>query len=134
MFWPILTEGFRLKTPALALHSLAALSSISQNVGHFISETYRILKTGGELIIITDNAGYLTFHLACSRQIGQVHRPGGYRGLISIDQHYALFTDAHLLNHLISVGFRPVCVRYVNVVEIGRLNHLPPLQRCQKIF
>ena len=104
------------------------------NVGAFLHEARSALRPGGQLITLTDNAGYLTFHFAGTRPVGQAHRPTGYHGAREDDRHYALFTDAHLENHLLAAGFRRVQVHYVDAVSTGHLPTLPPLQRIQSVL
>lgn len=71
------------------------------NAHSALKEQLRVLKMGGAMELITDNAGYWRFHILGihtkprikSKWI-QLYR--GRRG----DKHYALFTAAHMENHL----------------------------------
>jgi SAM-dependent methyltransferase len=63
------------------------------NPKHFLTESYRILKKGGILILITDNANYFGFTLSNGH-----HK--GYDGYGTKDMHFALYTPGHLETHL----------------------------------
>jgi SAM-dependent methyltransferase len=104
------------------------------NVNVLLAEAYRILKPGGQLVLITDNAAYPIWHLTAKSDLGQVHRPGGYKGNSPEDRHYSLFTDAHLHNHLELVGFVKRDVAYVDAEQAGLPGPPPPLQRLQRML
>jgi len=75
--------------------------------GYLIEESYRVLKKGGKLIIITDNALYWVW------SVGKTHH-GGYRwGEKTKDRHYSLFTIEHLVNHLSAVGFHIDNIKFI---------------------
>jgi ubiquinone/menaquinone biosynthesis C-methylase UbiE len=105
-----------------------------RDVGVLLQDAARVIRPGGQIVVITDNAAYPTFHLGIQRPVGQVHRPGGYVGRSEADQHYSLFTDAHLMNHLAHAGFEQVVVAYADAVEVGYLEKRPLLQRAQRIL
>ena len=71
-----------------------------------LKEIRRVLKSGGKLILITDNAGFFG-------PFGKTHY-GGYEKLSphDDDKHYALFTTHHLENWLFKAGFKNTNVRY----------------------
>ena len=83
-----------------------------KNPNELLKEIYRVLKKGGQLILITDNAGFILYH----HNLHGVHH-GNYTGLFDShnpnDRHYALYTEEHLKNHLGSVGFKKSRVKYV---------------------
>lgn len=86
-----------------------------RNIGFFLNECKRVLKSRGKLIIHTDNASYYGFHLR-KTGIGKTHY-GGYEkegrvggGSGKEDKHYALFTTWHLLNHFQSIGMKRIKV------------------------
>lgn len=123
-----LNEQLPIRTGSVATVFSRCFFEHVRNPGFLLREIARVLKPRGLVVIITDNAGYVSFHLEA--KVGTpVHRPGGYRGVVDADQHYALYTDAHLLNHLDAAGFTDAAVHYVDAVEIGRLSVRPPLQR-----
>lgn len=63
------------------------------------TESYRVLKNGGTLEVITDHASYWKWSLP-----NKAHS-GGYHGRGEKDIHYALFTKEHLKNMAESAGF-----------------------------
>lgn len=74
-----------------------------RNPGFVLKEVYRVLKLGGRLDIITDNAGYFFYHA------GQGHTHyGGYEKNNPGDYHFSLFTSNHIKNHLNRAGFNDV--------------------------
>ncbi len=77
------------------------------NPGNVISEMYRVLKKGGKLIIITDNANYWGYSLRNS-----LHR-GGYEKNNLEDKHYVLFTDWHLKNFSKKNNFKKIEIKYL---------------------
>ncbi|MEM2955026.1 MAG: class I SAM-dependent methyltransferase, partial [Candidatus Nanoarchaeia archaeon] len=66
-----------------------------KNPGFALEEMKRVLKKGGELVLITDNAGYLFHHIDLSRfsntkachQENTEYRRRGH----PLDKHYSLF-------------------------------------------
>ena len=73
------------------------------NVSNFFKEAARVLKRGGRIVVITDNASYWGY------AVGRTHL-GGYETMHGDkeDRHYSLFTEWHLKNHLRSVGLQTV--------------------------
>ena len=79
-----------------------------RNPMHFLSECYRVLKRGGKIIIITDNANYWVW--AVNRtHLGEYEE----RSQKNEDRHYALFTPHHLRNHLEIAGFKEIRTGYL---------------------
>ncbi len=74
-----------------------------RNPFSFIGEIHRILKSGGKVQLITDNAGYWRFHLNKSSFLKSGVHVGGYLGR-ELDKHYALFTIEHLRNLFADAG------------------------------
>jgi len=85
-----------------------------KNPYNALKEMVRVLKPGGKLMIITDNAGWWAFHTPFST----VHY-GGYEKnrAKKYDKHYSLFTAWHIRNHLVSLNLNNIEVRYVLVKE-----------------
>jgi len=82
-----------------------------RNASAGLSEMVRVLKPDGKLILITDNAAYIPFHL--SRRFGSgFHSWNGYRGVSPIDRHFALYTPEHLKNHLLDHKLQIVTIKY----------------------
>ena len=75
-----------------------------ENPNLFLLECRRVLKKGGKLRIITDNAGWVFFHHNPS---GWVHGDYSYDGKFrKEDMHFALYTKEHLRNHFAKAGLK----------------------------
>jgi len=84
-----------------------------KNVGFFLSDVKRVLKNGGKVIVITDNAHFLGYHIKGTMHTGGYERHGRIGGGSgSFDRHYALFTPNHLRNYLETSGFKNIEIRY----------------------
>jgi tRNA G46 methylase TrmB len=87
-----------------------------------LKESYRVLKKGGKLIIITDNASFFGI-------FGKVHHVGHEKIRenegITQDRHYALFTPNHLENWLRYVGLRKIKVGYYICERRILKKHIP---------
>jgi len=77
-------------------------------------EQKRVCKTGGQIEIITDNAGYWAYHI-----LGQHNKPVIFNGKsrlckdsIWANQHYALYTREHLKNLFSLAGIVPLRVEF----------------------
>lgn len=83
------------------------------NPGIIMKEIHRILKPGGRVRIIADNASYWVFAHKDS-----LHRYGRLK--LIADENYktfALFTDVHLKNLLESFNFKVVALNYIHKQE-----------------
>ncbi len=68
-----------------------------------LKEMKRVLKYGKKIILITDNAGYWSFHAWYSK----FHYETSFKGLKGKeDKHFALYTTAHLRNLFERAGFK----------------------------
>jgi len=77
--------------------------------GFALREMARVLKKGGKLILITDNANYWVWGVGKTHLGGYEKNPEGGEE----DRHYALFTEWHLRNHLEKVGLKVVKIEYL---------------------
>lgn len=85
---------------------------------YHLQEVYRVLKFGGQLVLITDNASCVRYYLLRTHTGGYM----GHRHLISrtADKHYGIFTKEHLKNHLLDVGFKVLIIEYVETDYVTR--------------
>ena len=83
-----------------------------KNPNLFLKRVYKVLKKGGKLILITDNAGCWVFHFPIKFSYSLQHYENSIREG-TLDRHYALFTPLHLRNHLLSVGFKIIKIDYM---------------------
>jgi len=89
-----------------------------KNPSIHLNEAVRVLKPGGKIIIITDNAAYIPFHLPTKFGSG-CHSLVGYKGASTLDKHYALYTIEHIKNHLLDQNLRINAIRYVYSSDVG---------------
>lgn len=83
------------------------------NPMHALNEMKRVLKKGGKLYLLTDNAGFFLFHLPIRKNNFLQHNSNKPR-FGEKDRHYFLFTPLHLRNllencgdfHKINTGYR----------------------------
>jgi ubiquinone/menaquinone biosynthesis C-methylase UbiE len=68
-----------------------------KNIGFFIDECYRVLKNGGRIDVITDNAGYIIFHIKTDHNdyINIKNYTENYSRNVN-DHHRNLFVPSHL--------------------------------------
>jgi SAM-dependent methyltransferase len=88
-----------------------------KNPNMAISEMARVLKRGGKLTVITDNASFWVWAL------GNTIHTGIYEKKSSAgeeDRHYALFTETHLRNHFRNSGLEVEKVEYTQEAVISR--------------
>jgi len=89
-----------------------------RNPSLVLSEMVRMLKPGGRLVLITDNAAYIPFHLHSKFGSG-FHSWNGYHGVSPIDKHFSLYTPEHLKNHLLDQKLRIVTIKYVYSPDVA---------------
>jgi len=82
-----------------------------RNPNFHLCEVHRVLKKGGSLVLITDNAACIRYYLLGTHTGGYM----GHRHLLTRtgDKHYAVFTEEHIRNHLLSAGFKIVKIKYI---------------------
>jgi len=83
-----------------------------------LGEMVRVLKPGGRLVSITDNAAYIPFHLHPKFGSGS-HSWNGYRGVSPIDKHFSLYTPEHLKNHLLDQKLQIVTIKYAYSSDVA---------------
>ena len=86
-----------------------------KNPSNALKEMKRVLKHGGKLVVITDNAGFWGFHVA-----GATTHYGGYEKnnknfFGKMDRHFGLFTPWHLTNYFEDIGLKKVSYEYLLV-------------------
>jgi len=88
-----------------------------KNPGFVLEEMKRVLKKGGKIIVITDNAGYLFHHIdlssfssskACHQEKTKYKREKH-----PLDRHYSLFTTLHLNQHFKALGLKKIRAEYL---------------------
>lgn len=80
-----------------------------RNPGRVLSEMVRVLKIGGRLTIITDNASFWAFHLGAKTHYGGYEARQGD----TEDRHYSLYTSWHLYNHFRALGLKDIELGYL---------------------
>jgi SAM-dependent methyltransferase len=82
------------------VYSKCVFEHVTNHQG-FLEEQVRVLKKGGIIKLITDNAGFWRFHILGSHVKPKIKSKWlcEYKGLRDVDRHYALFTPEHLKNH-----------------------------------
>jgi len=89
-----------------------------RNPGFFLDECFRVLKVGGTLELITDNASCIRFYIFGTHT-------GRYEKIHIGDHHLSIFTKNHLRNHLESAGFLVKELRYEKTDTLGRFFDSP---------
>lgn len=87
------------------------------NQGHFLSECYRTLRTGGILRIRTDYCGFLGFSLFNDHGIAQAPGQGEH------DNHYQLYSKGNIANLLKRYNLKADKIELSNKTTNSR--HLP---------
>ncbi len=89
-----------------------------KNPNFHLMEIRRVLKPGGRLTLITDNAACIRYYLLRTHTGGYM----GHRNLLtrSSDKHYAIYTKEHLKNHVVSAGFEVVSIHFVETDYVTR--------------
>jgi len=88
-----------------------------KNPNFFLQEVKRVLKKGGRVTIITDNASYLRFHISrnLSFPLKMGWRHGGeYPSTNPLDKHYALYQPEHIRNHFEACGLKIVELKLIS--------------------
>ena len=75
-------------------------------IGHFVEECYRVLKKGGQVITITDNANYIEYIFNKTHHLR-------YKGYGGEDIHYGLYTSEHLISHFKRLNFKILKADYI---------------------
>jgi len=93
-----------------------------KNPHNLILEMKRVCKPKGKIIVITDNAGFLMFHIFRKNKNNyhgnhNLKEQYGKGGFINDDRHYALYTIEHLRNHFERAGLKVV---YKDMIEPHR--------------
>lgn len=85
-----------------------------RNVGFFLDECYRVLKKGGKITLITDNAECVRYYWFGTHtgRYEELHEPN--------DRHYEIFTKNHLFNHFVVSGFHVESIEYIETDTSGR--------------
>ena len=85
-----------------------------KNPNKVLTEMYRVTKTGGKLVIITDNASFWGWHVP----LAKTHY-GGYeeKSYGTEDRHYALYTSWHLKNHFRALKLKKMNINYLFINE-----------------
>ena len=83
-----------------------------KNPNLVLREMVRVLKPGGQLTVITDNASFWAFHFGAKTHYGgyEERSVGG-----TDDRHYALYTSWHLQNHFSSLQLTNIRTEYLFV-------------------
>jgi tRNA G46 methylase TrmB len=88
-----------------------------KNPNFFLQEVRRVLKKGGKVTIIIDNASYLRFHISKNLpfllKIGWRHG-GEYPSTNPLDKHYALYQPEHIKNHFEACGLKIVELKLIS--------------------
>lgn len=81
-----------------------------RNHGFHLEECYRVLKQGGKIVLITDNA-------SCFRHYFTGTHSGRYEEKNKenpSDRHFALFTRHHLKNLFLDAGFKIEKIEFID--------------------
>lgn len=99
-----------------------------RNPGFALKEMKRVLRVGGRLVIITDNASYWVW------AVGKTHH-GFYSSQFENDKHYSIYLPEHLINHLKYLGFKNINFKFISesdnlfVFLIDKFLQVTPLRR-----
>ena len=100
-----------------------------KNPNFFLCEVKRILKPKVKLVLITDNASYIPFHIAkfLSLRVGWRHG-SEYPSMHPLDKHYSFYQLEHLQNHFQSVGLKIIETKLLSYIDsekpLGKLDCL----------
>lgn len=98
------------------------------NPGIALKEQRRVCKRNGEVVLITDNAGFWGFYVygVHSFPVIRFGKHGKYKGSRVKDAHYFLFTDFHLRNLFRFANLR--------VQEIRKIPFIPLKGQKESLF
>jgi len=97
------------------------------NPMHILKESKRVLKRKGRIYFITDNAGFLLFHIPLRKNNFLQHNSNVLR-VGDKDRHYFLFTPLHLINLIEKCrGFEKIKVTYAYFSPRKTIKILRPL-------
>jgi len=82
-----------------------------RNPNMVLAEMVRVLKQGGKIIIITDNASFWAYHAGAKTHYGGYEKRAGD----TEDRHYALYTSWHLFNHFKSLNIKDIKIEYLTI-------------------
>jgi SAM-dependent methyltransferase len=102
-----------------------------QNPGRTLKEMLRVLKSGGKLILITDNASYWLFHIKRFSAHYENYKAHG-----ADDRHYSLYTTWHLENFIETSSAKIKNMRLITRCETskGTLDILKHPQKNSKLY
>jgi ubiquinone/menaquinone biosynthesis C-methylase UbiE len=110
-------DGLPLKSGSVDIVYMQFMFEHLTNINKVLKECYRLLKKGGKIIVITDNAGFIGFHSGkWTRVLSTIHY-GGYRAADG-DMHFGLYTTEHIRNHLERGGFKIEKIKYQKYWDI----------------
>lgn len=110
-------EGLKLKSGSIDVVYMQFMFEHLTNINKVMKECYRLLKKGGKIIIITDNAGFIGFHSGKWTKVLSTIHYGGYRNSDG-DMHFGLYTPEHIRNHLERGGFKVEKIKYQKYWEV----------------
>lgn len=88
-----------------------------RNPSLFLKEIRRVLKSGGIVQLITDNAAFWRFHVAFPPFSTYMGLHDSYPSTGIHDKHYGLYTMGHLKNHFKAAGLQLIRIEYINPRE-----------------
>jgi SAM-dependent methyltransferase len=89
-----------------------------RNPSSVLSEMVRVLKPSGRVVLITDNAAYIPWHLHPRFGSGG-HSWNGYHSFSPIDKHFSICTPEHLKNHLLDHRLQIVTIKYAYSPDVA---------------
>lgn len=104
------------------------------NLGFATKEMHRVLKKGGKLILITDNANFFGFAVGRTHLGGYEEKKMWSEKSDNEDRHYELFTDWHLRNYARKIGFKTAKTEYMLEEGENKNNLIGMKGRMVKVF
>jgi SAM-dependent methyltransferase len=93
-----------------------------KNLGFFMGEMVRVLKKGGKIVLVTDNASYYLYHLWKPYSAHYYN----YKKHGPEDKHFALFTTTHMENFLKDFHLKPIEISFLTWYDPKKEN---PVQK-----